>query len=220
MRKYLAEMIGTFTLLFCGTGAIVINEVAGGTIGHLGIAITFGLIVLAVIYPIGDLSGAHINPAVTVAFAVADKLPWREVAPYIAAQVVGALLASGLLRLLFPESTTLGETLPAGSAGQSFVLEVILTFLLMFVIIQVATGSKEVGMMAGLAIGMMVLLEALFAGPISGASMNPARSLGPAIVNGNVQHLWIYLTAPFLGAVGSIFVWRVLREKVADSGGR
>ena len=211
-NRYLAELIGTFGLVFCGTGAIVINEVSGGVVSHVGIAFTFGLIVTAMIYSIGDISGAHINPAVTIAFWVAGKLSKKEVIPYIIAQFIGAIFASGLLRFLFPEAKTMGETLPSGSPGQSFVLEIILTFFLMFVIINVATGSREVGIMAGLAIGLTVLLEALFAGPISGASMNPARSLGPALIDLNFQHLWIYLTAPVIGAIGSIYAWKITRE--------
>lgn len=213
MNRYIAELFGTFALVFCGTGAIVINEASGGTVTHAGIAVTFGLIVVAMIYAIGDVSGAHINPAVTIAFAVAGEFPKREIPAYVLAQCLGALLASSLLRLLFPDVATLGETLPAGSALQSFVLEFILTLFLMFVIIQVATGSKEVGMMAGLAIGFTVLLEAMFAGPICGASMNPARSLGPALVGGNWANLWLYLLAPTLGASSSIFLWHVIKEK-------
>ncbi len=211
MNKFIAETIGTFTLVFCGTGAIVIDEISGGTVGHLGIAFTFGLIVTAMIYSIGEKSGAHINPAVTLAFWVAKKMEAKEVLPYIIAQIIGAIFASGLLKLLFPDTSTMGETLPTGSPMQSFILEIILTFFLMFVIINVATGSKEVGIMAGLAIGITVLLEALFAGPISGASMNPARSIGPALLNLNFNHLWIYLVAPPIGAVLSIFAWKLIK---------
>ena len=212
MNKYIAELIGTFALVFCGTGAVVINEATGGTVTHLGIAITFGLIVIAMVYAIGDISGAHINPAVTIAFSVAGVFPTKQILPYIAAQCLGAILASGTLRLLFPEISTLGETLPAGSVTQSFILEIILTFFLMFVIIHVATGSKEVGMLAGITIGLTVLLEALFAGPISGASMNPARSIGPAVINLNLQHLWLYIVAPVIGAVVSIYAWRLIKN--------
>ena len=212
MNKYLAELIGTFALVFCGTASIMINEVSGGTIGHMGIAFTFGFIVTAMIYSIGEISGAHINPAVTIAFAVAGTFPTKQILPYVIAQIIGALLASGILRLLFPEASTMGETLPSGSVWQSFVLEIILTFFLMFVIINVATGSKEVGIMASLAIGITVLLEAMFAGPISGASMNPARSLAPALVALNFTHLWIYLTAPVIGAVTSIYAWKAIKN--------
>lgn len=210
MRKYLAEIIGTFALVFCGTGAIVINQHTGGAVTHVGIAITFGLIVTAMIYSLGDISGAHLNPAVTLAFWLAKEFPAGQILPYIVSQSVGAFIASASLRLLFPQNTFLGATMPAGSDMQSFVLEAILTFLLMFVILHVAKGSKEQGMFAGLAIGFVVLLEAMFAGPVSGASMNPARSLAPAVVSGHAEHLWIYLTAPVLGALLAVPVWRTL----------
>ncbi|NRB51327.1 MAG: aquaporin [Saprospiraceae bacterium] len=213
MNKYLAELVGTFALVFCGTGAIVINEVSGGAVGHQGIAITFGLIVMAMVYSIGELSGAHINPAVTIAFTIAKKFPVQHLLPYIIAQVLGALLASGLLRFLFPEAKGLGETLPAGSIQQSFVLEVVLSFFLMFVIFQVISTSKEISHWAGAAIGATVLLEAMFAGPICGASMNPARSIGPAVINGNLVHLWAYIVAPILGMIISFGVWKLLQEK-------
>ncbi|MCK6648033.1 MAG: MIP family channel protein [Bacteroidia bacterium] len=211
MRKYLAEVIGTFALIFCGTGAIIINQESGGTITHAGIAATFGLIVAAMIYTVGDISGAHLNPAVTIAFWLAKVFPAKEIMPYIISQSIGAFLASFTLHYLFPNNTTLGATLPAGTAMQSFVLELILTFLLMFTIIHVAKGSKEQGMFAGIAIGSVVLLEAMFAGPISGASMNPIRSLSPAIVSGHIEHLWIYLCAPILGATISVLVWKILK---------
>lgn len=212
MRKYLAELIGTFALIFCGTGAIIINQETGGVITHAGIAITFGLIVSAMIYTIGDISGAHLNPAVTIAFWVAKTFPAKEMLPYILSQGIGAFLASFALHYLFPNNTTLGATLPAGTAMQSFILELILTFILMFVIIHVAKGSKEQGMFAGIAIGSVVLLEAMFAGPICGASMNPIRSLAPAIISGHLEYLWVYLLAPVLGAILAVFTWMVLRQ--------
>ncbi len=212
MNKYIAETIGTYALVFCGTGAIVIDEVSGGVVSHVGIAITFGLIVIAMIYSIGDISGAHINPAVTLAFVVAGRFPLKQLLPYLTAQFIGAILASGTLKLLFPTAITMGETLPAGPFMQTFVLEVILSFFLMFVIIQVATGSKEVGIMAGFAIGVTVLLEALFAGPITGASMNPARSLAPALLNMNLESLWIYMIAPPIGMIGSIYAWKIIQD--------
>ncbi len=213
MSKYIAELVGTFALVFCGTGAIIINEVSGGAVGHQGIAITFGLIVMAMVYSIGERSGAHINPAVTIAFTLSKKFPVQHLLPYIIAQLVGALLASGLLRFLFPEAKTLGETLPAGSIQQSFILEVVLSFFLMFVIFQVVSSSKEISHWAGAAIGATVLLEAMFAGPICGASMNPARSIGPAVVNGNLTHLWAYIVAPILGMIISLGVWKLLQEE-------
>ena len=162
MRKYIAEMIGTFALIFCGTGAMIINQQTGGVISHAGVAATWGLIVAAMIYTVGDISGAHLNPAVTIAFWVAKTFPAKEIMPYIISQGIGAFLASFTLHYLFPSNDTLGASLPAGTAMQSFVLELILTFLLMFTIIHVAKGSKEQGMFAGIAIGSVVLLEAMF----------------------------------------------------------
>jgi len=213
MKKYIAETIGTFSLVFCGTGAIIINEHTGGQIGHIGIAITFGLIVTAMIYSFGDISGAHFNPAVTVGFWAANRLDKKELIPYISAQLIGAFLATAILKLLFPDNLNLGTTLPSGSVMQSFILEIILTFILVLVIISTSQGSKEAGVMAGIAIGFTVLLEAMFAGPISGASMNPARSIAPAVVSGNIQFLWIYLTAPFIGGLLSAIVFRI-QEKL------
>jgi aquaporin NIP len=210
MRKYIAEAIGTFALVFCGTGAIIINQETNGTVSHAGIAITFGLIVMAMIYALGNISGAHFNPAVSIAFTLAGRFSFTELFPYIFSQMTGALLASLVLHFLFPGNEFLGSTLPAGSASQSFILEFILTFFLMLVIINVATGSKEQGVFAGVAIGAVVLLEAMFAGPICGASMNPARSLGPAVVSGHTEHLWIYLTATVTGAALAIPTWKFL----------
>lgn len=199
-RKLLAEFLGTFGLVFAGTGAIVINHASNGAITHAGIALTFGLIVLAMIYAFGDVSGAHLNPAVTTAFALARRFSWSEVPGYVIAQLAGAFAASGLLRVLFPADDKLGATLPAGPAMQSFVLEIVLTFLLMLVILSVSTGAKEKGITAGIAVGAVIALEAMFAGPICGASMNPARSIAPAFVSGHLEHLWIYLAGPMLGA--------------------
>src|SRR5688572_9355110 len=206
--KLLSEFLGTFALVFAGTGAIVINDVSGGAVTHVGIALTFGLIVLAMIYTVGEISGAHLNPAVTLGFWLAGRFPLSQLLPYILSQLGGALTASFALRLLFPAHPGLGSTLPAGSAAQSFILELILTFLLMFVILNVSTGAKEKGITAGIAVGAVIALEAMFAGKICGASMNPARSFAPALVSGNTQHLWIYLTAPFLGAALAIFACR------------
>ncbi len=213
MNKYLAETIGTFALVFCGTGAIVINQESGGTVTHVGVAITFGAIVMAMIYSLGDIYGAHMNPAVTIAFTIAKRFPLKEVTPYILSQLAGAFLASVILKFLFPTNDTLGATLPAGSEMQSFILEFILSFFLMFVIIHVASGSKERGMFAGLAIGATVLLEAMFAGPISGASMNPARSIAPAIASGNTEHLWVYILAPITGAAFAVPLFNILHSK-------
>ena len=199
MKQYIAEAIGTFALVFAGTGAIVINDVSGGTVSHVGIALTFGLVVMAMIYAVGDTSGAHLNPAVTVGFWLARRLPGRAVGPYIGSQLVGAFAASGLLSLLFTHPT-LGATHPAGSIAQTFTLEIVLTAMLMFVILGVASGPKEKGLLAGVAVGGVIALEALFAGPISGASVNPARSLAPAVLSGSIGDVWIYLAAPVLGA--------------------
>jgi aquaporin Z len=212
VRKLAAELLGTFALVFAGTGAIVINDVSGGTVTHVGIALTFGLIVLAMIYAVGDVSGAHLNPAVTLGFFAARRFEGRWVGPYITSQVAGALLASLSLRLMFPTSTTLGATLPAGAAAQSFALEAVLTFMLMFVILSVSTGSKEKGILAGVAVGSVIALEALFAGPISGASMNPARSLAPALVSLRFDSLWVYLAAPALGAFAGVLACRCVQE--------
>jgi aquaporin Z len=200
MKKLAAELFGTFALVFAGTGAITINGVSGGVVSHVGIALTFGLVVLAMIYAVGDVSGAHLNPAVTAGFFLSRRFPGRWVLPYVAAQTVGALVASLLVHALFPDHPTLGATLPAGPSGQSFLLEGVLTLLLMFVILSVSTGAKEKGPLAGVAVGSVIAFEALFAGPISGASMNPARSLAPALVSGHLEHLWVYLVAPLLGA--------------------
>ena len=212
MKQLIAEFLGTFALVFAGTGAIVIDNVSGGSVTHLGIALTFGLIVLAMIYTLGDISGAHINPAVTIGFWAARRFDARSVLPYLASQCAGAFVASITLRLLFPTDLMLGATIPAGSSIQSFILELILTALLMFVILGVSTGAREKGITAGIAIGSVIALEAMFAGPICGASMNPARSLGPAVVSLHLQSLWIYLLAPTVGAVVGVLACRCVRE--------
>jgi aquaporin NIP len=213
MKKCAAEFIGTFALIFAGTGAIVINEASGGAITHVGISLSFGLIVLAMIYTVGDISGAHLNPAVSLSFFAARRFPLREVVPYVLSQCAGAFAASGVLRFLFPQNATLGATQPAGSAIQSFVLELILTAFLMFVILSVSTGAAEKGITAGIAVGAVIALEAMFAGPISGASMNPARSLAPAVVSQHLSSLWIYLVAPVIGALLGVIGCRCVREE-------
>jgi len=212
MKKYIAEFIGTFSMIFCGTGAMTINEVTGGDVTHVGIGITWGLIVMAMIYAFGEISGAHFNPAVSIAFAYAKKFSWKEVPKYIFFQVAGAFAASLLLMWLFPKSEFLGSTIPTVDVWRAFVLEFLLTFFLMIVIINVSTGSKEVGTMAGIAIGSVVLLEALFAGPITNASMNPARSLAPNIVSGNIQGLWLYMIAPILGALLAVVSCKLVKD--------
>jgi aquaporin Z len=211
MKKYIAEFIGTFSMIFCGTGAMTINEVTGGTVTHVGIAFTWGLIVMAMIYAFGETSGAHFNPAVSMAFAYAKKFSWKEVPKYIIAQVLGAFLASLILWVLFPASETLGATIPTVDVWRAFILEFLLTFFLMVVIINVSTGSKEIGVVAGIAIGGVVLLEAMFAGPITNASMNPARSIAPAVVSGNLQHLWMYIFAPILGALLAVVSCKLVK---------
>ena len=213
MKEYFAEYLGTFILVFAGTSAIVVNDMTGGIVTHLGIAIVFGLVVAAMIYSLGDISGAHINPAVTIAFWLAKRFPGRQVLPYLFCQSLGAITASITVYMIFAQHPTLGATLPAGSAAQSFTLEIILTFILMLTIINVATGAKEKGITAGLAIGGVVALSALFAGPISGASMNPARSIGPALVSGQVSELWIYILAPVIGAGIAIICCRCIRDE-------
>lgn len=210
MNRFLAELLGTFALVFAGTGAIVINSVVPGSITHVGIAIVFGLVVMAMIYAFGDVSGAHLNPAVTIGFWVAGRMRPAQVGPYITAQLIGALAASLVLRLMFMQHPSLGATIPVGPELRSFVMEIILTAMLMLVILQVSSGPRETGILAGIAIGGVVGLEAMFAGPISGASMNPARSLAPALVSGNLGTIWIYLTAPVIGAVLAVPLHRLV----------
>ncbi|PTQ92961.1 aquaporin Z [Mucilaginibacter yixingensis] len=210
MRRYVAELLGTFIMVFCGTGAMIIDQQAGGAITHVGVATTWGLVVMSLIYALGDISGAHMNPAVSIAFTLAGRFEKKHLLPYILSQVCGALLASTVLKLLFPASASLGATLPSGSAIQSFVLELLLTFFLMLVVLNVACGDKERGLFAGIAVGSVVGLEAMFAGPICGASMNPARSLAPALVSGHLENLWVYLIATPLGATAAIPVWNYL----------
>lgn len=200
-KQWIAEFIGTFSMVFCGTAAMAVNEVTQGGIGHPGVAITWGLIVMAMIYAFGDISGAHFNPAVTIGFAFAKKFPWKRVPAYVLIQILAAIAASYLVAYLFPASDTLGATIPTVDHTRAFVLEFFLTFLLMVTIINVSTGSKEIGPIAGIAIGSVILLEAMFAGPITNASMNPARSIGPALVSGYTDPLWLYIIAPILGAL-------------------
>jgi MIP family channel proteins len=209
----LAEGIGTFGLVFAGCGAIMINTLSNGQITHVGVGLVFGLVVAAMIYATGHLSGAHLNPAVTLGFVLARHFPLRRLVGYWLAQLLGAVAASACLRLLLGDVARVGATLPAGTggAGQAFGFEVLLTFFLMFVIMAVATDTRAVGQAAALAIGATVGLEALFAGPISGASMNPARSLAPALVSGTWTAQWVYVLAPLLGAAGGALIYRWLR---------
>jgi len=214
MQKVIAEVLGTYFLIFAGCGAVVVNLNTDKTVSFPGIAIVWGLVVMVMIYSLGHISGAHFNPAVTIAFAVTKRFPLKQVPPYIAAQVLGSTLASGTLRLIFNHHQDHFVGTSPGTGGtplQSFVLEFIITFYLMFVVSGVATDNRAIGELAGLAVGSTVLLNVMFAGPISGASMNPARSLGPAIVANHYEHLWVYLVAPTLGAVCGALVYNVIR---------
>ena len=213
VKKCGAEFLGTFALVFAGTGSIIIDETSGGVVTHVGVALTFGLIVLAMIYAVGDISGAHLNPVVSLGFFAAGRFPLGELLPYFVSQCAGAFVASGILRFLFPENATLGATFPTGPPIQSFVLELILTAILMFVILSVSTGAKEKGITAGIAVGSVIGLEAMFAGPICGASMNPARSLAPAVISQHLSSLWIYLIAPTTGALLAVLGCRCVREE-------
>lgn len=218
-RKYAAEALGTFFLVFAGTGSVIVDAASGGKLGVVGIGLAWGLIVLAMIYAIGHVSGAHMNPAVTLGFWSAGRHPAGEIAPYVAAQIAGALAASGALRLMFPaDATGLGSTLPSGGAAQAFAMEVALTALLMFVVMGVATDDRAEGTMAGIAIGATIALEALFGGPVSGASMNPARSFAPALVSGHLAANWIYWMAPILGSLAGVWAYGLIRGEGQDGG--
>jgi aquaporin Z len=216
-REALAEGIGTFALVFAGTGAVMVNQISNGTITHLGISFVFGAIVAALIYGMGHLSGAHFNPAVTLAFWTSGFFPRRRVLPYILAQLVGAIAASTLLLIALGSVAKLGATLPLNSNWfQSLILETVLTFILMFVILGSGLDRRAHIGFAGLAIGLTVGLEAAFMGPITGASMNPARSLGPAVVGGIWQHHWVYWIAPIVGAQLAVLVYRQLSNGFRD----
>lgn len=225
MNRYWAEFFGTFMLVFAGAGAITINDLYGGAITHAGIALVFGLVVLAVIYAIGNISGAHINPAVSVALTVAGKFESKQLLPYLFSQFMGGIVASAMLWFLFLEitpayealpnvaapTTNYGATIPAGSSWQSFGFEFILTWFLMLVIMGVTTGSQIKGELAGIAIGATVALEAMFAGPVCGASMNPARSLGPALFSGQWPTLWVYFLGPIVGAIVAVGTFKLIQ---------
>ncbi len=223
VRALGAECVGTFGLVFAGTGAVVIDAETGGGVGHVGIGLTFGLIIMVMIYAVGHISGAHFNPAVSFAFALTRHFPWARVGAYWTAQVAGALAAAALLRASLGEVGEVGATLPSGSQGQSFLWELVLTFFLMFVIMAVATDTRAVGEGAAIAIGGTVALGALVGGPVSGASMNPARSLGPALVSGELHALWLYLLAPLLGAAIGALAYQLVRgepTRVGEVGAR
>lgn len=205
MRAIAAEFLGTFALVFFGCGAI-----ANG-LPPTAVALAFGLVIAVMVYALGHISGAHFNPAVSIGFAVGRHLPWSKVATYATAQVLGATAAALILAVTLGQEVDLGVTQPSGSDLQSFVWEAVLTFFLMLVITAVATDIRAVGQAAALAIGGTVALGALVGGPVSGASMNPARSIGPALVSGDLAHLWLYVAAPVIGAVGGALVYRGLR---------
>jgi aquaporin NIP len=209
-RALLAELVGTFALVFAGAGAIMVDEKTGAP-GHVGIAITFGLVIMAMIYAVGHVSGAHFNPAVSLAFALTRRFPWSRVTGYWAAQLTGALAAALLLRGSLGDIADVGATLPTGSDAQAFLWEGVLTFFLMFVIMAVATDTRAVGEAAAIAIGGTVALDAMFGGPITGASMNPARSLGPAVAALEFSSIWVYLIAPFVGAAAGAVVYQLIR---------
>lgn len=212
IRLYASEFIGTFFLVFAATGVVIVNDMSGGAITHTGIAITTGLVVMAIVYAIGDVSGSHINPAVTVGFWLAGRFPGYRVIQYIVSQCLGAIAASLLLVFLFPDLISLTVTMPSGSIMQSFVLEIAITMFLMFIILSVSTGSMEKGIMAGSAIGAVVGLSVLWAGPVTGASMNPARSIAPALVSLDINSLWIYIAGPVIGAAISVIAFRIVHK--------
>ncbi len=217
MREAVAEGFGTFILVFAGTGAIIVNQISDGALTHLGISFVFGAVVAAMIYATGHISQAHLNPAVTLAFWYSSFFPRRKVLPYIVAQCVGAVLASALLRSTFGMVGNLGATLPLdGNWFQSFILETLLTFILMFVILGSGLDRRAQSGFAGIAIGLTVGLEAAFMGPITGASMNPARSFGPALVGGIWQHHWVYWVAPIIGAQLAVLVYSYLTNGFRD----
>jgi aquaporin NIP len=207
-----AEFVGTFALVFAGCGAIMVDAKTGA-LGHVGVAITFGLVIMVMVYAVGHISGAHFNPAVSFAFALSRHFPWSRTFAYWGAQLAGALVAAAILRGSLGNIAHVGATLPSGSQGQSFLWELVMTFFLMFVIMAVATDTLAVGEAAAIAIGGTVGLDAMFGGPISGASMNPARSTGPAIVSGDLHALWLYIVAPILGASLAALTYQFIRDE-------
>jgi aquaporin NIP len=217
VRALVAELIGTFALVFAGTGAIVVDAKTHA-LGHVGVSVVFGLVIMAMIYAVGHVSGAHFNPAVSFAFGLTRHFPWTRVGAYWVAQAAGALIAAAILRGSMGNVAHLGATLPAGSQAQAFLWESILTFFLMFVIMSVATDTRAVGEAAAIAIGGTVGLDAMFGGPVTGASMNPARSLGPAIVSGDVHALWLYVAAPLVGASLGALAYQFVRGEQSHPG--
>ena len=218
LKHATAEALGTFVLVLAGTAAIAVNDLYGGAIGHAGIALAFGMVVMVMIYAIGDISGAHMNPAVTVAFWVSKRLAGEKVLPYVAAQFTGAIAASILVSIWFPAHETLGATVPSGALLQSLTVEIVATAILMFVILGVSEGAREKGIMAGVAVGGTVALMALVFGPVSGASMNPARSLGPALVSGELGVIWLYFAGPLAGALLAVPACRMIGREECCAG--
>jgi aquaporin NIP len=216
VRALVAEAIGTFALVFAGCGAIMVDAKTG-QLGHIGVAITFGLVIMFGIYAVGHISGAHFNAAVTFAFALTRHFPWPRAVAYWGAQFVGAVAAAALLRASLGNIAHVGATFPSGSSGQSFLWELVMSAFLMFVILAVATDTRAVGEAAAIAIGGTIGLDAMFGGPISGASMNPMRSLGPGLVSGDLHAIWVYLLAPVVGtAVGGLAYQFVRAERAAQ----
>ena len=218
-RALAAEAIGTFALVFAGAGAVMVDAKTG-QLGHVGVAITFGLVIMAMIYAVGHISGAHFNGAVTLAFALTRHFPWPRAAGYWAAQLTGAVAAAALLRASLGNIAHVGATLPSGSERQSFLWELVLTAILMFVIMAVATDTRAVGEAAAIAIGGTIGLDAMFGGPISGASMNPMRSMGPAFVSGDLYALWLYIVAPVIGASLGALLYQFVRGEATQATAR
>jgi aquaporin NIP len=216
-RRLVAEFVGTFTLVFAGCGAVMVDAKTHA-LGHVGVALTFGLVIMAMIYAVGHISGAHFNAAVTLAFALSRHFPWPRAVGYWIAQFLGAVTAAALLRGSLGNIANVGATLPSGSQGQSFLWELVMTFFLMFVIMAVATDTRAVGEAAAIAIGGTIGLDAMFGGPISGASMNPMRSLGPALVSGDLHALWLYIVAPGIGASLGALTYQLIRGEPIHSG--
>ena len=224
-RRAAAEGLAAFALVFAGCGAIVANAQYDASLGPVGVSLVFGLTVMAMVYATGHLSGAHINPAVTIAFTLSRHFPGRDALAYIAAQLVGASAGALVLLAVWPDQPgELGATVPSVGAGSAFIYELVLTAFLMFVIMAVATDTRAVGAAAAIAIGGTVALDALFGGPVTGASMNPARSFGPALASGEWTDFWIYVAAPLLGAALGAFAYQLVRgdrptaiEEVAPS---
>jgi MIP family channel proteins len=211
-RRCLAEGLATFALVFAGCGAIVLDAERGGSIGATGVAAAFGLVIMAMIYATGHLSGAHINPAVTIAFGASRHFPWRDARVYVPAQLGGAVAGAALLRVVWHGTPAdLGATVPSVGSGSALVYEAVMTGFLMFVIMAVATDTRAIGAAAAIAIGGTVALDSLFGGGVTGASMNPARSLGPALVAGEWQQFWIYVVGPLVGALAAAWSYEVVR---------